>query len=321
MRTIIALFLLFSLQFLSPSSLLAEVIDRSIAIVNDDIITLSEVNDLGGSLFEKIKQEAPPTERDDTLQQARQKILEQLIDKKILLQEARKKELSVSDDEVTRAMERIIASNSVSKKDFIAELERMGLTLEQYRQDLHDQILSSRLVTHEVRSKVVIPEDSITEYYRTNFTQQAEKGGYYILQIGCSWDVATSREKAKEKAERVHSLAAQGMNFKELARTHSDLPSAADGGDLGVFQENEMADYMRAAVTSLQPGEISEIVETPAGFQFFKLLSSQEGEMITKVPYESVREEIRQTLYEQELQALYQEWVKEMRAKSYIKIL
>ena len=77
---------------------------------------------------------------------------------------------------------------------------------------------------------------------------------------------------------------------------------------------------MRKAVIALKPGEISPIVETPAGYQIFKLLSSQEGQIITKVPYEDVKDEIREILYRQEMQKLYKNWIKELRAQSYIRV-
>jgi peptidyl-prolyl cis-trans isomerase SurA len=81
-----------------------------------------------------------------------------------------------------------------------------------------------------------------------------------------------------------------------------------------------MAPAMRKAITGLKPGEVSTIVETPSGYQIFKLLSSQEGQIVTKVPYESVKEEIREILYRQEMQKLYKNWLEELRAQSYIRI-
>ncbi len=119
----------------------------------------------------------------------------------------------------------------------------------------------------------------------------------------------------------MHGLAQHGGNFKELARQYSDLPSAKDGGDIGIFQVKEMAPFMRNAIIGLKPGQISKIVETPSGYQFFSILSSQEGQIITKVPYESVKEEIREKLYQQEMQLLYKNWIEGIRDKAYLKIL
>jgi len=324
----VSLILLFALLFLQPVFLSAEIVDRCVAVVNNDTITLSEVNEVGKPLFQRIIKQVPSNQRSEALAQARKSVVEKLIDKKILFQEAQKYKLSVSDQEVDLALQRILDKNHTSMKQFLTEIATMGLNEASYKEDLRDQILSSKLVNIEVRSKVIIPEEKIIDYYDTHYTEQVSDGGYYILQIGCSWDhdqegkaLQAAQEAARKKAERVHSLAVNGKDFKKLAREYSDLPSAVDGGDIGVFQEDEMAAYMRKTVTKLSPGQISAIVETPSGYQIFKLLSSQDGQIITKVPYASVKEEIRETIYQQEMQTLYKEWIKKMRNRAYIKIL
>ena len=313
-------------NFLQPLPLSAEVVDRSVAVVNNDIITLSEVNEIGKPLFQRVAEQTPAGELGEALLQARKTVIEKLIDKKILLQEAKRYNITVSEEEVDAALLRILERNRTTVEQFREEIATMGLDENQYKEDLKDQILSSKLVNIAVRSRVIVPEEKIIDYYDMHYTERVGDGGYYILQIGSSWDPSASdlnaaKMEAKKKAERVHSLADSGKDFKELARQYSDLPSAVDGGDIGVFREEEMASSMRKAVTALNPGEISTIVETPSGYQIFKLLSSQEGQIITKVPYESVKEEIRETIYQQEMQTLYQSWMKEMREQAYIKIL
>jgi len=311
-----------------PASLQAEIVDRCVAVVNNDTITLSEVNEAGKPLFQRVVDQAPLEQREEAMQQARKSVIEKLIDKKILLQEAKKYNIKVSDEELDMALQRILEKNHTTMEQFRKEMKTMGLNEQQYKEDLRNQILSSKLVNIAVRSKVIIPEEKIIDYYDMHFTEQVGDGGYYILQIGCTWDknsdatnLKAAKEAARKKAERVHSLAVRGEDFKKLAHEYSDLPSAVDGGDIGVFQEDEMASSMRDAVVKLSPGQVSSIVETPSGYQIFKLLSSQEGQIITKVPYESVKEEIRQTLYQQEMQTLYKNWIKEMRSQAYIKIL
>lgn len=311
-----------------PASLQAEIVDRCVAVVNNDTITLSEVNEAGKPLFQRVVDQAPLEQREEAMQQARKSVIEKLIDKKILLQEAKKYNIKVSDEELDMALQRILEKNHTTMEQFRKEMKTMGLNEQQYKEDLRNQILSSKLVNIAVRSKVIIPEEKIIDYYDMHFTEQVGDGGYYILQIGCTWDknsdatnLKAAKEAARKKAERVHSLAVRGEDFKKLAHEYSDLPSAVDGGDIGVFQEDEMASSMRDAVVKLSPGQVSSIVETPSGYQIFKLLSSQEGQIITKVPYESVKEEIRQTLYQQEMQKLYKNWIKEMRDQAYIKIL
>jgi peptidyl-prolyl cis-trans isomerase SurA len=207
------------------------------------------------------------------------------------------------------------------------ELSAEGVSEKQYRDELREQILNSKLITHQVRTKVVISEQTVLEYYTTHFTTNVGGSDYYILQIGCIWGAENqngtipSQDEAKEKAKKAHALALNGKDFKELAKKFSDLPTAADGGDLGSFQQDEMAPYMREAVVRLKPGEVSPIVENENGYHFFKLVSSQEGKVIAREPFESVKEQIREKLYQQALEQRYKDWLTSIREMAYIKIL
>lgn len=306
----------------------ANIIDSCVAVVNEDVITLSEVNEAGKPIFQRIAEEAPPEQLAEALKEARATVIDKLIEKRLLVQQAKLMNITVSDQDVDRALTQILARNNTSREQFKAELARLGMKEEQYRENLRDQILGSKLINYEVRSKVIIPEERIIDYYDQHYTEQVGTGGYYILQIGVTLNSdgmptnpTEAKKTAKEKAERILSLAKGGQDFKQLARQYSDLPSAVDGGDIGAFQKDEMAGYMRDAVTSLKPGEISTLVESPNGYMIFKLLSSQEGEIITKVPYDTVKEEIRATLYQQEMEKRYDSWLDEIRHQAYIKIL
>ncbi len=304
----------------------ADIVDRVVAVVNDDVITMSEVNQEGKALFRRIAEQVPPERLEEALQQARQNVIEELIDKKILQQEARKYDLKVTDEEVDRALKRILERNHTTMEQFRSELAAMGMNEQQYRENLRSQILSSKLVNMEVRSRVIIPEEKIIDYYDTHYMERMGDGGYYLLQIGINvdpdaLDQEQARAEARKKAEQIRKRALAGEDFKELAKKYSDLPSATDGGDIGVFKADEMAPAMREAVINLKPGEISAIVETTSGFQIFKLLSSKQGQIVAKVPYDEVKEEIRNILYQQETKALFDRWLKKMRKNAYIKIL
>jgi peptidyl-prolyl cis-trans isomerase SurA len=303
-----------------------DVVDRCVAIVNDDVITLSEVNEEGKPLFQRVAEQAPASELAEALKQVRKTVVEKLIDKKIMFQEAKKNNITVSDEEIDRAMELILARNKTTKERFKAQLATMGMTEEQYRKNLENQVLSSKLVSYEIRSKVIIPESRIIDYYDTHYTERVGEGGFYILQMGFTWnsddpDAEALKKEALEKAERIRSLAVTGQDFRELARKYSDLPSAPDGGDIGVVQKDDMSPAMLKTISETEPGRISPLIETSSAYQFFKVLSSQEGQIVTKVPYESVKDEIYDTLYQQEIEARFDDWLKEVKSRSYIKIL
>ncbi len=309
----------------------AEVIDRVVAEVNDDIITLSDVDEEGATVYQKIIKDAPPEERESILMQTQQEVLNGLIDKSLITQEAAKQGVTVSDEELDAAIEQIIATNNITREVFLAQLQEDGLSEKVYRSNLRSQIYQNKLVSREVRSKIIITEDMILDFYDTKYTSQVNEGSYYLLQIGTSWEkgkenksaevLPEDRAEALKKAERIQKLAKSGQDFRDLARRFSDLPSARDGGDIGVFDEDEMADYMKSAVKSLKAGEISPIVETPVGYQFFMVLSNKEGGIVMRAPYDTVKEEIRDRLFREAMQKEFKDWIKGIRDRAYIRKL
>lgn len=296
----------------------AEVVDACAAVVNQDVITVSEVEEAVRPVFERIAAETPPGQRrDEAMLQARRAVLERLIEKHLILQQAEQMKIVVSEAEVETARKDILERGRMSEADFQAELEKLNLTEQQYRDNLREQILSSRLVGYAVRSKVVVPEEKIRDYYEKQYTAKA--AGYHLLQIGFRVSGEGGRVAARQKAESVRQRVLAGENFQELARRHSELPSAADGGDIGVFKADEMAPHMREAVATLQPGGISPVVETTDDLMVFKLLAA--GQDAVKAPYESVRQEIHELLHQQEMEARYKTWIEEIRSGAYIKML
>ncbi|MFH2123012.1 MAG: SurA N-terminal domain-containing protein [Pseudomonadota bacterium] len=321
-----AIFLFLVLSF--SGNCHAELVDRVVAVVNDDVITMSEVNEEGKAFFQKITEQASAGELSVALRRAREEVLNGLIDKKLIAQEAVKQKVTVSDDELEAALKQMIDSNKMSPEQFREQLKTMGMTESVYRDNLRNQVLQSKLLNYEVRSKIIITDDMILDYYDTKFTKHVDQGGYYLLQMGFVWKKDSghsgkideaARLDARKRAERVHGLVESGQDFSTLAKKFSELPSAADGGNIGTFQRDEMADYMRPVVTALTPGQVSSVVETPDGYQFFKLLSSQDGGIVVQAPYESVKEEIRKTLYDEKLKEEFGIWVSKIKEAAYIK--
>jgi len=308
------------LAFFHPSVARAEMVDRIIAIVNDDVITFSDLNREGAALFRRITQEAPPEQVEPTLLKAREEILSSLIDKLIVAQRAKKMGVSVGNPEVDSAIKNIIERNKTSPEKFWQQLTLMGTNEQDYRELIRSQILQDRLIDYEIRSRVVVNEERIHEYYEKNYAQKMKEDAYHVLQMGFVWkdDSQAAKDDARRRAEGARQQALAGQDFRTLARQSSDLPSAKDGGDIGVFKKSEMAAYMKASILGLQVGQISAIQETPAGYQFFKLLSDK-GDASFQTSYETVKEQIRQHLYEETLNSQFQKWVKELRDQAYIK--
>jgi len=303
----------------------ADYVDRVVAVVNDDVITLSEVERVGRNFFARIRAQASADEQEAALEKGRKDVLNSLIDKMIVQQKAVELSITVDEAEIDSSIEQILARNNVTLQDFRKELATMNISEQDYRNDLRDQILQSKLIGFQVRSRIVILEDDMKKYYENEYTQGTGENGYNILQMGFSWNNekqdSGTKEEARKTAEEIRARVLAGESFYELAKSYSSLPSAADGGSIGYLKKDEMAGYMRETVLAMNPGEISPIVDTGNAFQFFKLISMREGDKVIKAPYESVKGEIRDMLYRQEMEEQYAEWVKSLREQAYIEVI
>ncbi len=309
------------LLFFVPCLSQAEVIDRVVAVVNDDLITLSELNSEGALHFDKIRQQVPSEQRAEALATARKEILSSLIERKLIAQRAAKRDITLSDEEVDMQYFHVLEQNNLSEEQFKTELAKAGITPSMYKENLRSQMIRQRLIGVEIRSKVVITNEQIEEYYHSKYGQQSEGDGLHILQIGCLWGPGSKtadKKEARMRAEQLRGMVMAGENFKDIAQSYSELPSATDGGDIGIFLQDELSKPMQDGLAGLRPGEVSPIIESGESFQFFKLLSAKSGNVITQAPLESVREEIRALLTEQLLKEKFDRWVIQLRESSYV---
>ncbi len=305
----------------------AEIVDRIVAVVNDDVITLSELEEEVAALLPAIKKTAQG-ELGLSNDELQERALDNMIDLRLIEQKAKSFNIGVNKQEIDNAYEARRQRMSLEPAEFRQELLKSGMSEEIYRKKLRANILQNKIISLDVRAKVVITDEMILEYYNKEYTTNVDEGNYYLLQMGFVWNDSSqpdtlkkNKDSAFKKAERIREMALEGEDFKILAKKFSDLPSASDGGDIGVFTLDEMAESMENAVENLQPGEISAIIQTNAGFQFFKLLSSAEDENIEKVPFEEVKDDIRKKIGEQKMQESFSTWVKNLKEKAYIQKL
>lgn len=323
-------FVLLAVLLITSGQSSAKMLDRIVAVVNDDIITLSELEESGKDYLSRVQKAAPADERDEVMKQARERVLNKMITQRLISQQAVLANIRVTDEEFAENYERNLSKMGLSHQDFLRKLEETGLSEERYKADLRNKLLRDKLILYEVRSKVIITDEMIEEYYKTEYAEEVTEGGFYLLQMGFTWNAPGGTEQTEEQLDAAKALARKraedarqevvnGADFSMVARQSSDLPSAEDGGDLGVFQKDELAPYMRDAILALNVGEISPIIETPIGFQFFKLLSRQNGEDVQQAPLETVKNDLRAKLLEKKFQEVYADWVEKIKKGSYIK--
>ncbi|HKJ64485.1 MAG TPA: peptidylprolyl isomerase [Desulfopila sp.] len=308
----------------------ASLVDRVVAVVNNDIITLSELNESGREYLERIKEATPADEQEQALREGRQRVLAKLIDQHLVSQEAQKANITISEAELEDNYAKKLDQMGLTREQFLRKLEGSGLSEKKFKDDLRSQLLRDKLVLYEIRSKIIITEAMVEDYFANHYADKLGEGGFYLQQIGITWGgeaaqvdnlTEAAKDRARQKALNIRERLQEGADFEVVARQESDLPSAAEGGDLGIFEEDDLAAYMRDAVLSLEPGEITPVLETPRAFQIFKLVSRQEGEEVEEAAYESVKKEIRQKLFEMEFEKEFRSWVEKIKQEAYIKTM
>ncbi len=328
-RHFVKILFLFFLGVCLPTTGRTELVDKVVAVVNDDVITLSEVEEEASRINQAIANDTSRRSPINTMDEAREFALNGLIDRRLINQRAKLTNTTVSDEELAAAYENTRNRMAPTPAEFKKKLQDSGMSEESFKKQLRDQVLQSKLVSYDVRAKIVVTDEMIREYFDEHYSTKAEQGSYYLLQMGFQWNAKITdpekqqeeRTQAKKRAEKALEQVNKGRDFKEIAKKFSELPSAADGGDLGILHLDDMAPTMRTAIAPLQPGDISKIIETSDGFQFFKLLSAKDEAASASSPYEKVKDEIREKLHDEKLKAAYTEWVKKLKENAYIQKL
>ena len=280
------------------------VVDRVVAVVNNEIITLSDL------------------QREETLKKVDAKqderlLLEDMIDRKLQMAAAKGAGMDVTDKELTEAVTDIMKRNSLDSKQFEAALAKEGLTLEQYKTELREQMTLSRMFNKYVRSGVAVDEAEVRAYYERNIKSYSLPEEIRVRQIFFRVpENATPSETAliKEKATAALARAKKGESFITLVKELSEGETAALGGDLGFLQRGQAIPEIEEAARTLKPGELAGPILCAGGFHIIKL-----EEIRTPVrPLEKVKDEITKMLYELKVENTYRTWLQTLRSESNI---
>jgi len=316
--------LLLLILSLLPALSRAEPVDRIVAIVNDEAITSTELAQRGEKMYDEIRRSTPSDKLEAALVEARNKLLENMIDYRLIIQKAKEMKFEITPEDVDSAIARLEAENNLTHEQLIKEVAKEGFSEEEYKKFTADQLRRSRLINYEVASRIVIGEDRVKKYYDNVYLKETPPPGYHLLQMGFRWDTdaaSTTGEEAHKRAERIRKLVEEGQDFRELAHSFSELPSAKDGGDLGTLKPQEMTEEMRKLLHGLTPGQLSRVEENGDTVQFFQVMSVNNGGQVLFPPFAMVKDQIRDRIFKEEMDKRLENWMKELREQAIIKKL
>jgi peptidyl-prolyl cis-trans isomerase SurA len=301
--SIFSLFALLSTAWASSG----DVIDRIVAVVNGEIITLYEVDErarplvsrAGGTDFEKRR----------LLDQARQRVIEAMIDDLLIKQEAQRLGVSVSDMEIQNQIRQLKDANNLSEEQFTSSLLLQGMTRADYEKMLRDDILKQKILGAMVRRKVVITEQEIREYYEAHQSEfsRGKKVRLKLIVLPRGLD-----------ADELHEQITSGrITFEEAARKYSIGPGSEQGGALGEVEWKDISDHWREVLDGIDSGEMSKPFAFDQNSVILQLDSKQPGE---HAELDEVRAEISDRLYRPKLEERFKEYIQALRKRAVLDI-
>lgn len=302
-------------------------VDRIVAQVNDDIITLYELNRKARPYIKRVQAMARPLDEERRMiYELREKVLNQMIDEKLTDQEIRRFNIQVSEEAIDKTIEEMKKRTYMTDQQLRASLEKEGLTMDEYRTQMKNQILRVRLVNREVKSKIVITEEDIRAYYEENRNQYAGEGRVHLRQVMMAVSPQADEEEKQALREKMSLFRKQlmdGASFEALAREYSESASEGDLGtftvtDLEMLPLTDLAPQILNAVSGLKTGDVTEILEIGQNMLVFYVEALEEGKGKT---LEEVSGDIENILYDQIVNQKFTTWLTDLRERSHIKII
>jgi len=298
----------------------AEIMERIVAVVNGDIITLSELSGAFEPYKKNIEESYKAADKEKVIAEARLSMLNKLIDNVIIDQETKKSGIVINDDEVTTTINDALSKRKMKMDDLINELAKENSSIEAYKKELKDHLLRMKFLRREIKSRLAVSEEEIGDYYTKHREAYEGKEAVRIRQILILFPKNSNQNikaKLREEMNAIHKRLQNGEPFDALAAQYSQEPAAAAGGDIGYIEKGSMLPVVDSVAFSLKKDEISEVIESPLGFHIIKVVDKR-GAGIK--PIASVREEIKTKIEQEKMDKKYEEWIKDLRSKAIIEI-
>jgi parvulin-like peptidyl-prolyl isomerase len=301
----------FCLSFVSPEAR-GEIIDRVVAIVNKEIITLSE-------LFRMAQLQSSEGNTLLSSEQYRQ-VLQGMVEQKLIEQQALQTEITISEREVERFIQGFQEKNNLSNEQLVEALEQQGMSMEEYRMRVEDEIRRSQIISQEVHAQVNVTDNEIEESYQNRLDEYVKPPQVKIDQIFFPFSSPLPPEEKERiilKAEAALEEIRSGGMFGDVAKECDLTQGALCSHDLDYFEKGELMGPLDEAAFSLGVGDVSSVIETDKGCFIIQVQDRKEAET-------TELDEIRKTLVNQILQKKteqrLQEWLEELHDDAYVEI-
>ena len=324
MRKLLPWLLLICVAALPPLLPADTVVEEIIARVNNQIVTRAEYL----RSKEQLKQEAQQQDSanaDKIVGERDKDVLRDLIDQQLLLDKG--KDLGITAD--TELIKRLDEMRKDMHMDSMEDLEKaatsQGISYEDFKQNLKNQIITQQVISREVGSRMNVSKEELQQFYDEHKSQmeQPEQIRLSELLIAGKKDKAPPADEQQElaaaraKADDLLGQIRKGVAFDEIAKKNSDGPTAAQGGDLGYFKRATLAKELEDKTFAMKRGEVSEVIQTKQGFVILKVTEHQQAGV---PPLSAIEPKVQEAIYMQKLQPALRAYLQKLREDAYIKV-
>jgi len=301
------------------------VIEEIVARVNNQIITRSEYLRSQEDLKKEVQQQ-DPVNYDKLLAERDKDVLRDLIDQNLLLEKG--KDLGITAD--TEVIKKLDDMRKEMKLDSMEDLEKaaqtQGVSFEEFKQNMRNQIITQQVIGREVGQKLNITDDEIQKFYDEHKAQMDQPEEIRLSEIlvstekkdsGKGKDEAAQLQAAQAKAEDLLAQIRKGASFEEIAKKYSDGPSAAQGGELGLFKRGTLAKELEDKTFAMKPGDISDVIRTKQGFIILKVTEHRASGI---PPLNEVKPRIQDAVYMDKLQPALRQYLTKLREDAFIDV-
>ncbi len=312
----LALTVFFLIAATAPSW--GEIVDRVIAVVNDDVITQYELESTVELILKRYEQSIPPGDRERVAAEARKALLDRMIEDLLLRQEAKRLGITVREEEVTLTIQESLKRRKMTTEDLQQALIKEGSSYERYRESTRSDLIKMRIMQREIRPRVSVTNEEIGAFYQEHHDEYEGKLRVRLLMIALPLpnNSPAVKEEMRLKAQAILQRIRAGESFEALANEFATGP-ARTGGDIGYVEKGSINPAIEEVAFSLKPGETSDVIETPQGFYIIRALDRRGGGSLT---VKATREDVEERIYRDKMEKKFAEWMVEKRQKAHIEI-
>jgi parvulin-like peptidyl-prolyl isomerase len=295
-----------------------ELAEGVVARVNDEVILLSDVERSLDEILQATRRSRSSLSPRE-MRQARKVALKRLIARKLLEQEAQRRNYQVTEKEVDEAFERYLKRRGITKEQLYVELAAKKETVSQFKERIRRELLVFKLTQGDIRRHLHVTEEECRRYYDEHKEDYGKPGRVRIQQIVLitKGDDPGEIQRKRQFLEEIRKRLLNGEDFGEMARRYSQGPLARKGGDLGFFKRGELLPELDEAAFSLTQGQVSQVIQTSVGLHLLRVMEKEPDQLI---PFEEVKEKIRRRLIEEQFQKELQQLINSLMKTAFIQI-